>query len=132
MWALVRFAVAYALCVLLAGVSPVGTGDSVHRDQLVHPAFPHLHILDGQVVVHVPGPSAASEVRTDTHPSGPALGAGADATAAFAADAQLPPPPTPQPVILPTVSSPAWRLTDERAPRGRTEPPPDPPPPFNA
>ena len=129
---LVKFATAYMLCVLLAGVSPVGTDDSTHRDLLVHPAFPHLHIVDGQVVVHVPGASDASEVRTTTHQSGPAFGAGAGAAAAFAADANLPPPPAPQPLVLPAIPGRAWRLIDEPAPRDRTEPPPDPPPLFTA
>jgi len=42
----------YLLALLLAGSAPSGS-DAVHHGQLLHPAFPHLHIENGRVVVHV-------------------------------------------------------------------------------
>src|SRR5436309_1608917 len=58
--------IAFALTVLLAATTPVGTGAGAHQMDLLHPLFAHVHLLNGHVVTHeelaraVPSPAARS------------------------------------------------------------------------
>jgi hypothetical protein len=113
----------YILALLLAGTSPVGTGQGAHQNQLLDALVPHVHFVDGQRVLR----EAARPASNDFH-SGPALGAAAGASAASAGLALI--PPVPGSVISLRTASEEWRFAaaDSRLPRGRTEAPPHPPP----
>src|SRR5919199_5790345 len=68
------------LVALLVVTTPVGTGDSVHQADLLHPLLPHVHLINGKVVTH-----QASGQNADTQTTaGPAIGGGAGSDAASA------------------------------------------------
>jgi len=75
------------LAMLLALTTPVGTGDGVHQDQLLHPIFPHTHLIDGRIVSDqqlAAAQTAAArlaEVKPRTARHAPAVGAGSAAEA---------------------------------------------------
>ena len=75
------------LALLLATSTPLGTGHGVHAGQLLESLLPHLHIVDGRLVLH-DGPDGdqdaqAPVVRPLPPPqAGPAIGAGSGADAA--------------------------------------------------
>jgi hypothetical protein len=79
---------ACVLATLLVVTTPVGTGQGVHQDDLLHPVLPHLHFVGGHLVPSEGGlrvaTSSAEVPRTDAprQPDArPALGAGAGADA---------------------------------------------------
>jgi hypothetical protein len=113
----------YALSMLLASTSPVGTGQGVHQFQLVDELLPHVHIVNGQRI-EVGGAQPASA--TSSPEAGPALGAAAGAAGAI----------TPGVVLTPSmaqlvVARPAGQrvlAADAKPPVARTEAPPVRPP----
>jgi hypothetical protein len=106
----------YVLGLLLAATSPIGTGQGVHRDQLLDPIFPHVH-------PDAPRSSAAAM----NAGWGPALGAGSGADSAAAGAALAPPLPDRSDVLRLPFGS---RLVSSSAalPASYVEAPPDPPP----
>ena len=102
----------------------MGTGDSVHQSDLLHPLLPHVHIVNGKVVTHQP----AGAENTQTQTAGPAIGGGAGSDATSAGVGLSPTVPGLPAVIL--VVPPGERIALEPSiPSGRVEAPPDPPPP---
>jgi hypothetical protein len=65
------------LMLLLIVLTPVGSGEGAHRDQLLDPLFPDIH-LTGPLA---PGLTAQRATVVDTS-RGPAIGAGAGAASA--------------------------------------------------
>jgi hypothetical protein len=108
-------------------MTPVGTDDPDHRDQLLHPVLPHVHIENGHVVIHAPHLARSTQSLPARKP-GPALGAasGGDGVALGLALT----PPVPGLESLGVLARGASRLLEENQalPRGRSEAPPDPPP----
>jgi hypothetical protein len=115
-------ALVYLLGVLLVSTSPIGTGQGVHRDQLVDLLVPHTHYLASGSDVHGRPLAVAGEPQ-----GGQTVGAGAGAAAA---DGLALTPPLPEWARLahqPAVGMRSPSL-DEPPPVGRSDPPPDPPP----
>jgi hypothetical protein len=125
----------WLLALLLVGTSPFGMGIGVHRDQVLDPLFPHVHLRDGRIVPIDSRTSSSQRDAAVVHDParGPALGAGtfgtfdgigADAPA-LTGDATW---TLAEPAALPC-SGPAL----ERAgPDGLRLAPPDPPPTLSA
>jgi hypothetical protein len=124
---LVGAAAVWTMVVMLAVTTPVGTDDAEHRDLLLHPIFPHLHIENGHLVIHAAHASRAAQTLPARKP-GPALGAATGADGVSLGLALTPPVPG----LEARWSAPgaAMRLRDEDQPlpTGRAEAPPDPPP----
>jgi hypothetical protein len=115
------------LALLLVVLTPVGTGQGAHRDQLLDPLFPHIHFANGlptrqsaALLVVQRAMSAAQQ--------GPSFGAGAGAAAAAVSPGLT--PPVPVWVTLAPRDSLAWAVVaPEARPTGAfADPPPDPPP----
>jgi hypothetical protein len=74
------------LASLLVLTTPVGTGQGVHANELLHPVLPHVHLIDGRIVSDEQLVAARAAAGTDSvtrrPTSGPALGAGNGADAA--------------------------------------------------
>jgi hypothetical protein len=74
------------LASLLALTTPVGTGQGVHANELLHPILKHVHLIDGRIVSDEQLAAARAAARADpvtgSPTSGPALGAGNGADAA--------------------------------------------------
>jgi hypothetical protein len=111
------------LALLLIVLTPVGTGQGVHRDQLLDPLFPHVHFADTSSSL-LRNPQRVVEYGG----RGPALGAGAGAASASLSMGLTPTVPGGLLAVPPTDS--LWRSVPLTAgPRGAlAEPPPDPPP----
>ena len=116
------------LAVLLVVLSPIGTGQGVHRDQLLDPLFPHVHFGSGPTAMQTAALQTYQRVFGSRQPDGPALGAGAGAATSALEVGVTPPVPggtagMPVPQLL-------WRLEFiDLLPRGApVEAPPDPPP----
>ena len=119
------------LGVMLASTTPIGTGSGVHQSALLHPLFEHAHIVNGRVLSHeqleAQADRAARQAAEGAQQPGPAIGAGAGAAAADAGLGLSPTIPWQPPSLLMAVS--AWQVSlQTRAPEGRVEAPPDPPP----
>ncbi len=117
------------LAFLLLVMSPIGTGQGTHRDQLLDPLFPHVHFGTG--VLSSAQSAAAAKVSQKVFkgdPTAPAMGAGAGASAGSASPGIT--PPVPGGLALTPGGMYAWDL----APRqtaflgALADPPPDPPP----
>jgi hypothetical protein len=117
---------ACVLVLMLSGTTPFGTDDAAHRDVLLHPIFPHLHLVDGRLVLHWPHPPRPSLV--EPRPAGVTVGAASGAQAAAAGLGLTPPLPGVLPVELPVNNPTRLRPEDQPLPLGRAEAPPDPPP----
>lgn len=76
------------LATLLVLTTPVGAGQGVHQNDLLHPVLQHVHLVNGKVVTdeQMAAARAAAQLQdslTSTTPvAGPALGAGNGADAA--------------------------------------------------
>jgi hypothetical protein len=74
------------LASLLVLTTPVGTGQGVHANELLHPVLPHVHLIDGRIVsdeqLAAARSMASGDSVTSQPASGPALGAGSGADAA--------------------------------------------------
>jgi hypothetical protein len=115
----------YAMSLLLAGTTPVGTGHGAHQNQLLDALIPHVHFIDGQLIE--PGARAPITLAED-RPGSPALGGGAGASAASTGISLLRPPPAVRMLLPPITELRKLIAAEPAAPTGRTEAPPDPPP----
>lgn len=118
-----RITVSPILALLLIVLTPVGMGQGAHRDQLLDPLFPHVHLGDGPATKALRHPQRVIE-----YGQGPALGAGAGADSASLSLGLT--PPVPRGVGLMPVSASVWRVVAlvARPSEALAEPPPDPPP----
>jgi hypothetical protein len=97
--------VTYILTAMLVMTTPVGTGEGVHEDQILHPILPHVHTLNGQIISHDQADAiaaTASRPPLPSSPTGTALGAGTGADAAGLGIALQ--PTVPQATLLPPMS----------------------------
>lgn len=118
------YVIAFALGVLLATTTPVGTGAGVHQFDLLHPLFSHVHLINGRLVTHE---ELAREAKAQPVSPGVNLGAADGASAVDGGIGLSPSLPTDR--LYGAALTPFFALRSERpAPRGRTEAPPDPPP----
>jgi hypothetical protein len=118
------YLVAFALGILLATTTPIGTGAGVHQFEVLHPLFSHVHLIDGRVVTHQQLERAAL-----AQPLRPGVNLGAG-DGASAADGGIGLSPT-VPIGVPfSAALPAAGVEhgDRPVPGGRTDAPPDPPP----
>lgn len=111
---------------LLALTTPVGTGEGVHQADLLHPLLPHLHLVNGRVVLNETLATARTS-RAEPTTAGPALGSGTGDDAASLGLALSPTVPLP-PEAVPAGQRISRVSVDLVAPTGRVEAPPDPPP----
>jgi hypothetical protein len=70
------------MTLLLAVTTPIGTGEGVHQDELLHPVFPHTHLVAGRIVSDGHLGAARSATLASPPVRGPAFGAGNGADAA--------------------------------------------------
>jgi hypothetical protein len=115
------------LVMLLVVLTPVGTGQGVHRDQLLDPLFPHIHLAGGLTTPQSAAMKVAQRIFNGDQ-QGPAFGAGAGAASAALSTGLTPPVPAwltlgPTGGVVRTVV----RLDSVR-PGALAEAPPDPPP----
>src|ERR1700731_3794588 len=72
------------LSLLLVVLSPIGTGQGAHRDQLLDPLFPHVHFGTGPTSIQTAALQTYQRLFGSRQPDRPAVGAGAGAaTSAF-------------------------------------------------
>ncbi|HEY2596278.1 MAG TPA: hypothetical protein VGK33_20490 [Chloroflexota bacterium] len=118
------YLIAFALALLLASTTPVGTGSGVHQFDLLHPLFNHMHLVNGRLMTHEQMDAAMAAPTAPV--GGVALGSGGAGSDEGGVGVS---PTLPSGVTL-TVWSVAtrWDLVDEQTPVGREEPPPVPPP----
>ena len=113
------------LALLLAIMTPIGSGRGVHRDQVLDLAFPHVHLVSGMLN---PQTSSRSPTSSPQRPQGTTLGAGAGV---FESGLSVGPTPTPPMGRQDLPSQPPggkW-TSSARVPLGaEADPPPDPPP----
>ena len=116
------------LALLLVVLSPIGTGQGAHRDQMLDPLFPHVHFGTGPTATQTAALQTYQRLFGSRQPDGPAVGAGAGA-AMTALEVGVTPPVPGGTVSLP-VRELLWRLEPiDVLPRGApAEAPPDPPP----
>jgi hypothetical protein len=113
---------------LLMVTTPIGTGEGVHQDELLHPVLPHLHMIDGHIESHAEADAAAAPAPAETRrAAGPALGAGAGGEAAGLGVAIYPNLPA-WLLVLPTVADGPAAAPNEIMPHEFLDAPPDPPP----
>ena len=125
-WHGLSLGISPVLAFLLVVLTPVGTGQGVHADQLLDPVCPHLHFL-GTVVRQ--GAAAPPVQRSVTRwPQGLALGAAAGASEASLIAGLT--PVVPGRFDLVPDGALGWRLpSHDGPPAGVTaDPPPNPPP----
>jgi hypothetical protein len=70
---------AWLLALLLTGTTPFGMGAGVHKNQLLDPIFPHIHLRDGRIVPITASsstPTTDRPVSSEQVPTGPAFGSG--------------------------------------------------------
>ena len=115
------------LVMLLVVLTPVGTGQGAHRDQLLDPLFPHIHFAGGLTTSQSAALKVAQRVFNGDQ-QGPAFGAGAGAASAALSPGLT--PPVPGWVALAPSGDFAWAVVplDALPPGALAEPPPDPPP----
>jgi hypothetical protein len=119
------------LATLLVLTTPVGTGQGVHENELLHPVLPHVHLIDGRIVSdeHLAAAQAVAtpDDLTTPPPHGPALGAGNGADAVglgLALGPTLPPSGIP----IDAASHGRLSVADSALPTEFRDPPQDPPP----
>jgi hypothetical protein len=115
------------LVMLLVVLTPVGTGQGAHRDQLLDPLFPHIHFAGGLTTSQSAALKVAQRVFNGDQ-QGPSFGAGAGAASAVLSPGLT--PPVPGWVALAPSGDFAWTVVPLNAlpPAALAEPPPDPPP----
>jgi hypothetical protein len=115
------------LVILLVVLTPVGTGQGTHRDQLLDPLFPHIHLAGGLTTPQSAALKVAERVFNGDR-QGPAFGAGAGAASSVLSPGLT--PPVPGWVALAPNADVAWAVVppDALRPGALAEPPPDPPP----
>jgi hypothetical protein len=115
------------LVLLLVVLTPVGTGQGTHRDQLLDPLFPHIHFAGGLTAPQSAAMKLAQRIFNGEQ-QGPAFGAGAGAAASALSPGLM--PPVPARIALAALVTEAWAVLPQDAqPSGASaDPPPDPPP----
>jgi len=131
-------ALLYSTCVwflvlLMIGTSPFGMGVGVHRDQLLDPVFPHVHLRDGRIVpisTVTSGAEGNQPVIDDQLGfRGPAIGAGtAGMFDGIGADAPALPVDASAKLLVSARGLWATPAQGSALPRGLEFAPPDPPP----
>ena len=119
------------LVVLLVVMTPLGTGDGVHQVDLLHPAVPHVHLINGRVITHQAVTSDASADRQNGQngqQTAPAIGGGAGSDAASVGPGLSPTVPGPPQAVLLGQFFFGRMAFELSIPAGRVEAPPDPPP----
>jgi hypothetical protein len=117
---------------LLVATTPIGTGEGVHRDEILHPVFAHLHMINGRIVSHAEADAAAAAARASAAApgtAGPTVGAGSGADAAAFGVAIYPNVPATL-LVFPLVSLRRPRGSATDIPSQYLDAPPDPPPDF--
>jgi hypothetical protein len=117
-------AISPILALLLVVMTPVGTAQGPHQDQVLDPLFPHVHRGYEQARIALATPPRVLEPRAQ----GPALGAGSGADSATFSLGLT--PPLPGALALELADASVWRLAPDRSrpPHAFRDPPPDPPP----
>lgn len=115
------------LVLLLVVLTPVGTGQGAHRDQLLDPLFPHIHLAGGLTTPQSLAMQAAQRI-FNADQQGPEVGAGAGAAAAALSPGLTPPMPARLSLVLSGAFAWAVLPLDALPPSAFAEPPPDPPP----
>src|ERR1700730_9832553 len=82
------------LVLLLVVLSPIGTGQGVHRDQLLDPLFPHVHFGAGPTATQTAALQIYQRIFGSRQPDGPVLGAGAGAATSALGIGVTPPVPS--------------------------------------
>ena len=119
---------AFMLAWLLMVTTPIGTGEGVHQDELLHPVLPHLHMINGHIVSHDEVSAAAARAPAETRrTAGPALGAGAGGEATGLGVAIYPNLPV-WLLVLPAVAGGPVAAPNLSTPHEFLDAPPDPPP----
>jgi hypothetical protein len=115
------------LVMLLVVLTPVGTGQGAHRDQLLDPLFPHIHFAGGLTTRQSAAMKLAQRAFNADQPR-PAFGAGAGAAISALSPGLTPPLPG-RVALVPTGES-RWAVVplETNPPGALAEPPPDPPP----
>ena len=115
------------LVMLLVVLTPVGTEQGAHRDQLLDPLFPHIHFA-GELTTSQSAALKVAQRVFNGDQQGPAFGAGAGAASAALSPGLT--PPVPGWVALAPGGDFAWAVVplDALPPGALAEPPPDPPP----
>ena len=120
----------FVLASLLVVTTPIGTGEGVHQDELLHPVLPHLHMIDGHIESHAEVDAAAARAPAETRrAAGPALGAGAGGEAAGLGVAIYPNLPV-WLLVMPTDAVGSATAPNLLIPHEFLDAPPDPPPDF--
>lgn len=119
---------AFTLASLLVVTTPIGTGEGVHQDELLHPVFPHSHQIDGRIVAHDALDNAAARAAAETRrPAGVAWGAGVGGDAVGLGVAIYPDLPG-WLLLLPTIAGGPAATHNLMIPHEFLDSPPDPPP----
>jgi hypothetical protein len=115
------------LVLLLIVLTPVGTGQGAHRDQLLDPLFPHIHFAGGLTAPQSAAMKLAQRIFNGEQ-QGPAFGAGAGAASVALSPGLT--PPVPARLALAPMGAETWAVLPlDALPSGASaEPPPDPPP----
>jgi hypothetical protein len=116
------------LTLMLATTTPAGTGAGIHQFDLLHTLFPHVHVINGYVVLHNQVSEAGPPQAMPAAPrNGIALGAGSGGDAGGRTLGLS--PTVPANGVRLSSAAPAWHDTVELpAPQGCVDTPPDPPP----
>jgi hypothetical protein len=119
---------AFTLASLLVVTTPIGTGEGVHQNELLHPVFSHLHMINGRIVSHDEADSAAARAAEETRrPAGVAWGAGAGGEVAGLGVAIYPNLPE-WLLLLPVAAGGPAATSSGIIPHEFLDAPPDPPP----
>ncbi|MBV9582853.1 MAG: hypothetical protein JO057_30075 [Chloroflexi bacterium] len=123
----------FAVVAMLVVTTPIGTGEGVHQDEILHPVLPHSHMINGRIVSHAEADAAAAAARnspsTSSRTRGPAVGSGSGADASALGVAIYPNVPVALPV-LPLISVARTVGLETDLPHEFLDAPPDPPPDF--
>ncbi|MBV9329721.1 MAG: hypothetical protein JO352_38955 [Chloroflexi bacterium] len=116
---------------LLVLTTPIGTGEGVHQNELLHPVLPHVHTINGQIVsdqqLALDRVTQTAAAASSPPISGAALGAGSGADAAGLGIALGPTLPALEPVRVRSVES-RLVIEDSAAPAEFRAEVQDPPP----
>jgi len=118
------------LAAMLALTTPIGTGEGVHQNDLLHPIFPHVHLIDGRIVSDqhvVSRPTRKTDASLAHPPRGPALGAGGGADDGGLGLGLVPTVPV-QDVAVPSLPAVRLRVDPNARPAEFRDAPEDPPP----
>jgi len=123
------------LTMMLVLTTPIGTGSGVHENELLHPVFGHVHLIDGRIVsdqqLAAALKAAALRRAPDGFRQGPALGAGTGADTDGFGLGLVPSLPVAS-LALPASVEARLLIAATIVPREFRDPPEDPPPNLSA